>query len=328
MSFFEVNTLLALATFRRLGSRLDLLEVGLGGRWDSTNVASPRVAVITSIGLDHQSLLGASPAAIAAEKAGIMRPGIPVLWAGATGGALTADAVIREAAAKSRARLTVLGEDLRLAAKGVEVSGDGDAPAAVIPVPDMWRRLPPYLRRNAVLATAAARALDPVTALDAACRRIDTGTAPTPPTLIARFQRLTVADPQGGGSVPLLLDVCHNIDGAHAFAAAVRETYKAPLPALISVLRDKDVNGILDGLATALSPLVLFAGAGERAWSRGQLEARHRHWPWAASLEAAWKRRPQGSEAKPLAVCGSVAVVGELLGYLGRGVLGEENGET
>ncbi len=78
-TFFELTTAVALLHFQRSGCQTAVLEVGLGGRLDSTNVCHPRVSAITSVGLDHQHILGDTVAEIAAEKAGILKPGVPAI---------------------------------------------------------------------------------------------------------------------------------------------------------------------------------------------------------------------------------------------------------
>ena len=78
-TFFEVTTAVAFELFRRASVEVAVCEVGLGGRLDATNVLSPMVTAITSIGLDHQQYLGTTLAEIAAEKAGIIKPGVPVV---------------------------------------------------------------------------------------------------------------------------------------------------------------------------------------------------------------------------------------------------------
>lgn len=78
-SFFELTTAMAFDWFARAGVDIAVIEVGLGGRLDSTNIITPLVSVITNISLDHTALLGDTPAAIAAEKAGIIKPGVPVV---------------------------------------------------------------------------------------------------------------------------------------------------------------------------------------------------------------------------------------------------------
>jgi dihydrofolate synthase/folylpolyglutamate synthase len=327
LSFFEVNTLLALLVFKKIRVELCIMEVGLGGRFDSTNVMNPQVSVITSIGMDHVEFLGSSPAAIAREKAGIMRSGKAVLWAGKRGGEAAADEVVRDEAKKLGALLSVLGE-------GQWQYGD------LSKLPKKWQAMPSYLRRNAQLAIMAAETLFPAKNLFQAVQMIDASatdanatdanatdanatdanatdanaTVPIPPTLIGRFQELTV----GPRQTALLLDVCHNVEGAQAFVDGLKEKNLVPCPALISVLGDKDVNGILDVLTKALSPVVLFASASERTWTPKHLALRHQSWRFEKSLEAAWDHWSQVKRAKsgkPLVICGSVAVAGEVLDF-------------
>jgi dihydrofolate synthase / folylpolyglutamate synthase len=95
LSFFEATTALAFSFFRDAGVEIAVLEVGLGGRLDATNTVEPVLSVITSLGMDHANLLGDTPAAIAREKAGILRPGVPVAFAG---GSTEAIAAVRDRA--------------------------------------------------------------------------------------------------------------------------------------------------------------------------------------------------------------------------------------
>ncbi len=108
LTFFEYTTLMAFEAFRDAACDIVLLEVGLGGRLDSTNVVTPAVSVITNIGLEHQRILGDTLARIAKEKAGIIKPGVPVIV-----GARDASArrVISARAKKLRAPLSLIGRD-------------------------------------------------------------------------------------------------------------------------------------------------------------------------------------------------------------------------
>lgn len=116
-TFFDLTTAMALLHFKRSGCQAVVLEVGLGGRLDSTNVCSPTVTAITSIGLDHQHILGHTLAEIAAQKAGIIKPAVPIVSGLATGEAAeTIDAIAQQ----RRAPLYKIGRDFdfRLAAPG------------------------------------------------------------------------------------------------------------------------------------------------------------------------------------------------------------------
>jgi dihydrofolate synthase/folylpolyglutamate synthase len=115
-TFFEFTTAMAFLAFARARVDVAVIEVGMGGRLDATNVVRPLVSVVTNVDLDHQRYLGDSVAAIAREKAGIIKPGVPVVTA-ASGTAL---AVLEERARADGAPLTVVGRDVRV---------EGDSPA-------------------------------------------------------------------------------------------------------------------------------------------------------------------------------------------------------
>ena len=108
VTFFEAATALALLAFHRAGVDFAVIETGMGGRLDATNVVEPKLCCITPVGLDHQEHLGATLAAIAAEKAGIIKTGVPVITAGQTP---EVDAVLAAAAARHGAELWRAGRD-------------------------------------------------------------------------------------------------------------------------------------------------------------------------------------------------------------------------
>lgn len=110
LTFFEVWTALAFDYFRYKKVDASVIEVGMGGRLDSTNVITPAVSVITSISMDHAGILGTTPEEIAREKAGIIKPGVPVVSAPQDPEVL---AVIRDAADAAGSPLTVVGEDVK-----------------------------------------------------------------------------------------------------------------------------------------------------------------------------------------------------------------------
>lgn len=185
-SFFEFMTAMAFLQFQRKNCAAAVIEVGLGGRLDATNILMPEVAVITSIGLDHCELLGHTLAAIAGEKAGIIKPGVPVVM-----GLLPceAEAVVRRVAAERGAPLTavrdVFGADL-----------------ATYPRPALEGD---YQRLNAATATLAARVVAGRFGLTEA--HIQQGLAQV--AWPGRWQRSRLAD----GRL-LILDASHNPEGA------------------------------------------------------------------------------------------------------------------
>src|SRR5262249_21743767 len=105
-TFFEVTTAAAFELFRRAGVQMATLEVGMGGRLDATNVITPRITAITSIGFDHEKYLGGTLGAIAGEKAGIIKPGVPVVVGEMDEEAFTTIAGVAEARGAELVRAT------------------------------------------------------------------------------------------------------------------------------------------------------------------------------------------------------------------------------
>ncbi|HET9598387.1 MAG TPA: cyanophycin synthetase [Anaeromyxobacteraceae bacterium] len=220
LTYFEFATLLALLHFAREGAGAVVLEVGLGGRFDATNAVRPLACAIARIGLDHTEILGPTLDAIAREKAGIMKPGVPV--AVAPGQPPEALRALEDEAARRGAPLT--------AAAG------WDGPVA----------LPgPHQRENAALAAAALRLLAGA-GLAVPEAAIAAGIAG------ARWPgRLETV----GG---VLLDGAHNPDGAAALAAALPALHpRRPVELVFGVLADKDHEGMLRALAPAVAGLHL-----------------------------------------------------------------------
>ncbi len=238
-TFFEVVTVMALSHFAAAGCDLVVWETGMGGRLDATNIVTPLASVITHIGLDHQQWLGDTLAKIAAEKAGIIKPRVPVFTAA---DAPEARAVIRAAAALLEAPL-------------VEV----DAAAAQRPPLDTLTLPLPgaHQRVNAALALAVARGLrDRVPVSEAACleglRQVQWP---------GRMQVLR--RPDGGMDV---LDGAHNPSGASALAAAWREQFPDRQPVLIlGVMRDKDWSAMARELAPLARAILLTPVASPRS---------------------------------------------------------------
>jgi dihydrofolate synthase/folylpolyglutamate synthase len=235
LTFFEFVTVMAFLHFARRGVDLAIVEVGLGGRLDATNVVDPEVAVITNIGLDHEEFLGDTPVSVAREKAGIIKPGRPVIVGDV---APAVREVFERAAAAAGAIVYWCGRDF---------SGTG-GPALCFrgmgaELDDVRLRLRgTYQRANAALAIAAARCVGRKFPLaDAALRR---GLAE-----VRWPGRLDVVQAQ-----PLVvLDGAHNADGVAALACEVpRIVGRRPVHLLFAVMRDKRWRPMAD----ALGPLV------------------------------------------------------------------------
>jgi dihydrofolate synthase/folylpolyglutamate synthase len=235
-TFFDVTTAAALLLFAEARVDRAVLEVGLGGRLDSTNVVDPAVTCITTIELEHTDKLGATPAAIAAEKAGIVKRGRPLVV-----GALPADAlaVVRERARAESAPIAELGRDFRVDSCTAGLDGlalrlrDGDlAIEARLPVLGLHQAV------NAALALACVRRLD---AHEPAALAAAAPAALAAARLPGRVELL--------GRAPwLVVDAAHTAASARALAAALRVVPRRSVHLVLSVSAGKDLGAILDAL--------------------------------------------------------------------------------
>ena len=193
-SFFEFMTAMAFLQFKRQCCDIALIETGLGGRLDATNVVAPEVSVITSIGLDHCEMLGDTIEQIAAEKAGIIKPGKPVVI-----GLLPAEAeaVIRRVAAEQGSRVYSVRELFGADIANYPITGlEGD-----------------YQRVNAAVAVLVTRCLDARWRMTPEVVQRGLATVRWP----GRWQRTTI------GGRPLILDASHNPEGAAMLDAHLRQ---------------------------------------------------------------------------------------------------------
>ncbi len=289
-TFFEVVTVMALLHFAAQGCDLVIWETGMGGRLDATNIVTPLASVITNIQYDHEKWLGSTLAQIAAEKAGIIKPGVVALTACAEPEAL---AVIRETARARQARLVEVGdlETHRPPLDRLELPLLGE-----------------HQRLNAALALATVQALQDPLPL----------TAPTIAHGLRTVQwagRLQVIrTPDGRVTV---LDGAHNPAGASALRAALREYFPGLRPTLVlGVLRDKDWSLICRTLAPLAGALYLVPVASPRTTAPEELQA------ICAQVQATAPAQVCGSLAEALhrtdaAACrvitGSLYLVGEAL---------------
>ena len=297
-TFFEIVTALGCLLFARAGAEIAVMEVGLGGRLDATNALEPKMSVITNVALDHTEVLGATEAAIAAEKAGILRANVPALT-GATGEAL---GVIQTGAEKLKTPLWVLGEEVTLTATSLGWSGNQvglKTPLGALELTTPLLGL--HQARNVALAAAAAQRLG---ISDHAIRE---GVSKTrwPGRLEPFLYR--------GRTV--LLDGAHNPQAAHALAAALVDLKAAPVTLMFGAAADKDVSAIAEALTPVTAHAVLTRAAlSPRAASPEMLAAL---WPVpttlaetpGGALEHALALTPPGGV---IVACGSLYLVGEV----------------
>lgn len=309
-SFFEASTALALLAFSRAGVEAAVVEVGLGGRLDATNVVRPAVAAVTSLGLDHTEMLGGTIEEVAAEKAGIFKPGLPVFTAVADRralGVLEAEAAEREARLH---RVRVPAGRVRLGGVELEVATRRWGTLA-LECPMTGR----HQLENVALAVSALEALPPRIPLSAGALRRGVGRA----RLAGRFQ----VERRWGRT--WILDVAHNVEGARVLRETLSEV-AAPRPraAVVAILADKPWKAILGELAPAADHFILTvprSAPPARRWHPEDAlalfppgSARVCPDPGAALAEARSAVPPAGS----VIVTGSMYTVGEALAWLGR----------
>jgi dihydrofolate synthase/folylpolyglutamate synthase len=287
LTFFEQVTAIALVHIAGAAPDVTVLEVGLGGRLDATNVVAAPIAVVTGVALDHQELLGDTLAQIAGEKAGIWKPG-QVAIIGASGEPAAVPLLVDAAHAAGVARVVVI-DAARIAAVGPVGLAGG------------------HQRANAAAALAAIDELAArgVVRIDAAARDAALASSAHP----GRFE--TVAT-----SPRIVLDGAHNPHGARALAAAIA-TLPAPRVLVLGVSADKDVAAIAGALVGAVDATIATAYAQPRAMAPSPLAAVVRGAGGTAVSTAAdvgaalAAARAIAGDAGSIVVAGSLFVVGE-----------------
>jgi dihydrofolate synthase/folylpolyglutamate synthase len=258
ITVFEITTAAGLLLFARRPADMLLLEVGLGGRLDATNVIDrPLATVITPVSLDHADFLGDTVSAIAGEKAGILKREVPAIVATQPRDALT---VIERQAARLAAPIRIAGEDWTATEERGRLVYQDDAGLLDLPAPKLYGR---HQFENAGVAIAALRA---VPGLKLPATAFETGIAKA--EWPARMQRLAqgrlAALASAGGE--LWLDGGHNPDGGRAIANALadlEERVSRPLVLIVGMLASKDSENFLRNFAGLARRVVAVAIPGQ-----------------------------------------------------------------
>lgn len=306
ITFFEVTTAAAFLAFSRVEADFTLLEVGLGGRLDATNVvASPRLTVITPVSIDHTQYLGETLAEIAGEKAGILKRGVPCVVAAQQDEAL---AVIEAKAARLGCALSVAGQHWTAAREGDSLVFQDERGLLDLPLPALSG---PFQIGNAGTAVAALRELG--------FGQAEAATAMTRVEWPARMQRL-LRGPlvEAAGDCELWLDGGHNPAGGAAVAATLAGLPRRPTHLICGMLNTKDVGGYLRALAPQVESLTAVSIEGEAATlpaSETAAAATAAGIPSAAAdsvteAVAALAARHPGAR---LLICGSLYLAGRVL---------------
>lgn len=281
-TFFEITTALALKHFGDAKTDIAILETGLGGRLDATNAIQPDVSVLTSIDLDHEKWLGFSLAEVAGEKAGIIKPGIPVVSAPQQA---QAEEVIRARAAECAAPLQFVTDAYR------------DSPVAL---------RGEYQKQNAAVAIAAIRAADIRLDEKSVVRGLAAVEWP------ARFQKWDERT---------IIDGAHNPGASRVLAQTWREIFgdqKATL--LLAVLSDKNLRGICEPLAAIADSILLPKIRSERAADPEMLAKVLSNiapsLPYSITSSLAEALDLARAKPNPILITGSLHFAGEVLAQL------------
>ena len=308
-TFFECATAMALRHFRDAEVRMAVLETGMGGRLDATNVVSPLVSVITRVGMDHMTHLGPDIESIAGEKCGIMRPGVPVVCGQTDDTALS---VIRREARRLGAPLIHAPERVSIR----RVSQDFDGQKLVVESADCTygtmrcALVGEHQLENLATAIAAVETMAGVAGIDFPEEAVREGAATV--SWPGRCQLLR-RDP------PMILDGAHNPDASAALAKTVAALRgEAPIGLVAGMCGDKDMHGILAPFKRMVGRMWAVPISSARGADPREVLAAGRTLGWAgtatdlpiALAEAeAWARQHNGI----ICIAGSLFLAGDVL---------------
>ena len=312
VTFFEFTTAMAFLHFAESPVDLVVAEVGLGGRFDATNVLTPLVSVITNIDFDHQAFLGNTIEKIAFEKAGIVKPGVPVVTATDRPEAMD---VIRAVCREQGAPLYRVGAEIRV---------EGPSPQQFLyqgirrSYPDLnFALLGKHQLMNAACAMAALEMLE--------LQGLPVGEASMRRGLsTVRWEgRIEIIRPSLSGAA-VLLDGAHNPAGARvlrAFLEENRPSRPARLILILGILGDKDIDGILTELAPLADEVVVTRPDYDRAAPAADLKRRLDSLSVRSSIrepveEAVRYAQTVATAADLICVTGSLYTIGEARSYL------------
>jgi dihydrofolate synthase / folylpolyglutamate synthase len=257
LSFFEVMVALAYSIFADAPVDVAVVEVGMGGEWDATNVIDAEVAVVTPIGLDHVEYLGADVATIAIEKAGIIKPGASAILAAqpvpAAEQLLRRAAAVEASVAREGLEFGVLTRSVAVGGQLVTLQGLGGV------YPEIF--LPLYGAHQAENAACALAAVEAFFGAGEATGPLDSEVVREAFAAARSPGRLEIVR----AAPTILLDAAHNPAGMTASVEALREAFDfRRLVAVVAVLSDKDVTGMLDVLETIADEIVVTRNSSRR----------------------------------------------------------------
>lgn len=303
LSFFEVMTAIAFSAFADAPVDVAVIEVGMGGEWDATNVAEGTVAVVTPIGLDHMDYLGDTVELIAVEKAGIIKPGARAVLArqepGVADVLLTRCSDVGAAAVREGMEFAVIERDMAVGGQVLVLQGpQGTIEDVFVPL------FGDHQAQNAAIALAA------VEEFLAGDRDLDAETIREGFMAVTSPGRLEVVR----RSPTVIVDAAHNPHGARAMGQALADGFDfATLVGVVGVLADKDAQGILIALEAILDSIVVTVPATARAMPAEELAV--------LAAEIFGEDRVWIEHSLPAAIDRAVTLAEDVNDYGGAGVL-------
>ena len=306
-TFFEATTAMAFDWFAQAGVDVAVVETGLGGRLDATNVITPLVATVTSIGIDHTEYLGTDIESIAAEKAGIFKRGVPAVIGEATAGIRR---LLRShAVAAGASRILAAGEEWQVSDVAVTPEGtsftlriDGEERHCATPLAGAHQAV------NAAAAIASVRAAGRPWFTSVSRAAVSLADVKLP----GRYHR------EG----KFIFDVAHNPDGAATLARTLEATdVPSPVVALLTVLRDKDWIGIMNALSSVVDEFILTSAPtapASRAWDPTVALAAAEAAGWPAMVVANFDDalKVADERGRTVVITGSFHTVGDAMARL------------
>jgi len=310
LTTFEITTALGLRHFADRQVDVAVIEVGLGGRLDATNVVAPRVSVITSLSYDHMAVLGNTLAKIAAEKAGIIKPGVPVISAPQKDEALQ---VLKRIAAERDAPFTLVGRDITF--EPLEHSLDGQSLLVVGPHQALTLSIPllgAHQVQNAAIALAALWKLgDQNLQVPDAALQAGLGGVKWP----GRFQ-VVRREP------PVILDSAHNQDSFARLSQALDDYFpRRPIYLVFGASEDKNIPGMFEEIRSKVKRVFITRADHPRALPPARVVefAEHSGLPYAvlSPVDAAFAAALEASakDGSIVVSAGSMFVTAEAMAY-------------
>lgn len=307
-TFFEITTALAMLCFFNKNVQIAIVETGMGGRLDATNVVTPMVSVITRIAFDHEDYLGHTLEAIAAEKAGIIKTGRPVIIAPQDNAVIP---VLKRTAIEKKSiclhaedvvTLSRIRSDLGGHKVHAETKG-GWSGSLTLPLPGQ------HQLENLTTALATLEQVCITLGVDLSFCKISNGMAAL--QWPGRFQIINTE--------PLMIaDSAHNPSGAQVLAKTLLQNDIRKIILVTAMCRDKDIMGVIHALAPITHHAFTVTLQNERSLSADELASYYRtvsveSHPTSSLLEAMKQAIAKSrSEAIPIVVCGSIFLLGEL----------------